>query len=363
MMTWYQVKALADKKAVINIYEQIGKDWWDGSGVTAKSFSETLQALGDVDQIDLHINSPGGNVYDGLTVYNLLKRHKASITGYVDGVAASIASVILMACDKVIMPENATIFVHDPSTFANGDADQLRAIADDLDKVAVGIVSAYRDKTGLDADKLHALMKGDSLLTAKEAVELGFADELEAPIQAAANFDIDATRTEVGEQLRAFLAKQKPTDPPAPIKINIEQVMDFLSAESAADAVKTVLAKFGPQPLAAADATEVIALCEARKLDAHAAPLIKAKLPKDQVTARLDLIRDVQDMLVAANVEPGEIFNHLDNPTQMMRIAVTNAIASRNTQINPNNPQHQQPLAGKLPSRANIYASRRQGSK
>ena len=361
-MTWYQVQALADKKAVINIYEQIGKDWWDGSGVTAKSFADTLQALGDIDHIELHVNSPGGNVYDGLTVYNLLKRHKALVTGIVDGVAASIASVILMACDKVIMPENATVFIHDPWTFAQGDADQLRAVAADLDKISVGIISAYRDKTGLTDDKIRDLMKGDSLLTAQEAVDMGFADQLESPMQAAANFDIAAARAQASEQLKAHLAKTPPTTPES-VVIDAAAVMAFLSAENAADTVQAVLAKFGPAAPVIADATEVISLCEARKLEAFAAPLIKAKLPKEQVVARLDLIRDVKDVLDTAKVESGPIFDHLDNPMQMVRIAVTNAIASRDQSINPNNPQHQQPLAGKLPNRASIYASRQAGSK
>ena len=111
-MKWYEIKNKAEK-AEIWIYEMIGKDFWTGEGLTAKDFQKDLSQI-KASQIDLHINSPGGDVFDGNTIYNLLKQHPATITTYIDGLAASIASVIALAGDKVYMAENALFMLHQP---------------------------------------------------------------------------------------------------------------------------------------------------------------------------------------------------------------------------------------------------------
>ena len=106
MKKWFDIKNKTAETAEIWIYEYIGADFWSGDGITAKSFQKELSEI-KAKQIDLHINSPGGDVFDGITIYNLLKQHPANVTTYIDGLAASIASVIALAGDNVYMAENA----------------------------------------------------------------------------------------------------------------------------------------------------------------------------------------------------------------------------------------------------------------
>ncbi|HHH6356488.1 TPA: head maturation protease, ClpP-related, partial [Escherichia coli] len=122
--------------ADIYIYDEIG--FW---GVTAKQFISDLNALGDITHINLHINSPGGDVFEGIAIFNALKTHGASITVYVDGVAASMASVIAMVGNPVIMPENTFMMIHKPFGFTGGDAEDMRTYADLLDKVEAVLLS------------------------------------------------------------------------------------------------------------------------------------------------------------------------------------------------------------------------------
>src|SRR3990167_5198523 len=131
MKQFWKMKALADGEAEILIYEFIGEDFWSGRGMDAKRFSDELKALGDINKIIVRINSPGGDVFDGNTIYNILKAHKAQVEVRIDGIAASIASVIAMAGDKIIMPENAMMMIHNPWGFAAADAVAL-GFADEM---------------------------------------------------------------------------------------------------------------------------------------------------------------------------------------------------------------------------------------
>jgi hypothetical protein len=138
----------------------------------------------------VRINSPGGSVFDGIAIYNALKRHDAAVTVWIDGIAASIASMIAMAGDEVVMPENAMLMLHDPSALVIGTAADMRGMADALDKMKAGMVAAYRDKSGRDDAEIEALMRGETWLSAQEAVELGLADRVEKPVRMAAHFDL-----------------------------------------------------------------------------------------------------------------------------------------------------------------------------
>src|SRR4029077_12753927 len=106
-----------DKSAEILIYDEIGKSWWGEDTVSAKQFLDDLANLGDVDNISLRINSPGGDVFDGVAIHNALKNHKATVTAHVDGIAASAASFIAMAADKIVMPSNSFMLVHGAAGF------------------------------------------------------------------------------------------------------------------------------------------------------------------------------------------------------------------------------------------------------
>lgn len=158
MKSWYTIKASTDDgSATISIYEEIG-----GWGITAQQFSEDLKALGDIAHINLHIHSPGGDVFDGIAIYNLLNKHPAKITVNIDGLAASMASVIAMAGDRIVMPENALMMIHKPWGISGGNANDMRDYAELLDKVESVLIPAYARKTGKSAESLAAMLDSET---------------------------------------------------------------------------------------------------------------------------------------------------------------------------------------------------------
>lgn len=165
--------------AELVLYGPISESSWWGDEITPKQFADDLAALGEVSEINVRINSGGGDVFAGQAIHSMLKRHNAKVTVYVDGLAASIASVIAMAGDRVIMPHGAMMMIHNPWTLAMGDAEELRKSADTLDKVRESLVSVYEAKTGKTRDEIVAIMDEETWLTAAEAVMMGFADEVE----------------------------------------------------------------------------------------------------------------------------------------------------------------------------------------
>lgn len=174
-----KVQAKANGTAEVLIYGPIGEDWY-GNGVTAKQFRDDLKSAGDVSEIVVRVNSPGGEVFDGIAIYNELRAHKARKIVQVDGYAASIATVIAMAGDEIVLGTGTAMMIHGPSTFAWGPADTMRETADMLDKVAVGMVDAYaRFNKTLAREDIEALMTGgDHWYTAAEAIKAGFATRM-----------------------------------------------------------------------------------------------------------------------------------------------------------------------------------------
>lgn len=195
MKNWFSIKARqsADKNAVvtteISIHDAIGA--WN---ISAKSFLEQLRNVSSK-EIVLSINSPGGSVIDGIAMYNGLREHakktNATITVKVLGIAASIASVVAMAGDKIVMPKNALMMVHNPSGGMYGNAAELRDMADLLDKFESSLIQTYVARTGKTADEIKALLDKETFMTADEAVKLGFADEVSAALNVTASFDLD----------------------------------------------------------------------------------------------------------------------------------------------------------------------------
>ena len=187
-MNWYKIVNKSDK-AEIWIYEEIGQDFWTGGGVTAKNFQKELSAI-TAKQIDLHINSPGGAVFDGVAIYNLIKQHPANVTTYIDGIAASIASVIALAGDKVVMAANALYMMHNPSGMVMGTAADMRSLADVLDKIRGTMTGVYAAKSGQADSVISSLLDAETWMTADEAMEFGFVDEIadEMDLAACAKF-------------------------------------------------------------------------------------------------------------------------------------------------------------------------------
>ena len=192
MKKFWEMKQLANtKSAEIYIYGEVVAYKWDDSDTTGASFQKDLKALGDVAEINLHINSPGGSVFEGIAIGNMLKSHKAVVTGYVDALAASIASVILSSCDKVVMPENSMLMIHNPYGPVIGNAKELRKTADDYDKIAESSVITYLAKANgkLTEEKIKQIMDEETWLSAKESYEIGLCDEVIEAVHIAACAD------------------------------------------------------------------------------------------------------------------------------------------------------------------------------
>lgn len=172
----------AKQTATINIYGDITSWAWEELGeVSAVNLSKQLEALGDVDKIDVYINSYGGEVAEGLAIYNALKRHKAKVTTYCDGFACSIASVIFMAGDERIMNESSLLMIHNAWTYAMGNSEELRKQADDLEKITQASVEAYKSHSSLTEKEIKKLMDEETWILPTEALEYGFATSIDKP--------------------------------------------------------------------------------------------------------------------------------------------------------------------------------------
>lgn len=178
--------------AEIYIYDPIGESIWE-ERTSAKSLSQKISAL-DVDELHVYINSPGGDAWDGLAIMNALRRHRAHVTVTVDALAASAASVIAMAADHLVMNRGAEMMIHDPWTWTEGNAEDLRKIAVSLDKLADSYAAAYAARAGGDAAAWRDLMRAETWFTAEEAVTAGLADEAADAPAAAAHFDLSGFR-------------------------------------------------------------------------------------------------------------------------------------------------------------------------
>ncbi len=177
------------KSADILIYDVIGEDFFFG-GISAKSFSADLKALGDVNTLNVFINSDGGSVFEGLTIYNQLHRHKATVNVSIDGLAASIASVIAMAGDNIAIAENAMMMIHKPYGGGIGTADDMRTVADALDKVEETLVDTYVARSGADPAEISGMMQAETWMTAADAIDHGLVDEITPAKQMAAYVNI-----------------------------------------------------------------------------------------------------------------------------------------------------------------------------
>lgn len=180
MKTWFNITIAEDNSsAEVSIYDAIG-----GFDVNAKQFVSELKDI-NAETIHLRINSPGGSVIDGNAIFNALSRHSAKVITHIDGLAASMASVIAMAGDEVHMADNALMMIHNPWTVSIGDADELRADAELLDKMQASILSAY-GRSQYEADEIKDLMDNETWFTAQEAFDAGLIDHIEGGLRAAA---------------------------------------------------------------------------------------------------------------------------------------------------------------------------------
>jgi ATP-dependent protease ClpP protease subunit len=172
----YRVVAKAEEEAEIFLYEDVGEGFF--GGVTAVQFKDDLKALGTVKNISLRINSNGGEVFEGLAIYRQLAEHKARVTAHIDGLAASIASIIAMAADEIIIAEAGFLMIHNASGVAMGEAAVMRQMADTLETVSGTMRQVYAARTGRDDAELKGWMDAETWFSGQDAVDKGFAHKL-----------------------------------------------------------------------------------------------------------------------------------------------------------------------------------------
>jgi ATP-dependent protease ClpP protease subunit len=188
--TWFsigqpQAAASGPSQADVFVYDGIGM--W---GIDASEFVTNIASL-DVDQINLFVNSPGGNVYDAIAMTNALKRHPATVVATIDGLAASAASFLITAADEVVMGQNSELMIHDAWGVTIGSADDMRDAAVNLDRVSDNIASMYAAHAGGSAESWRLVMLAETWYSAEEAVGVGMADRVDSAAQAPADkFDL-----------------------------------------------------------------------------------------------------------------------------------------------------------------------------
>jgi len=167
-----EIKAATDSG--ISIYGRIGEDW-EGQGVTAKRISAALRAIGDNDVV-VSVNSPGGDFFEGVAIYNLLREHKKKVTVKVVGLAASAASVIAMAADELQIAKSGFLMIHNSWAVVMGNRHDLKESAAVLEKFDSSMAEVYADRSGMDKDEAEKMMDAETWLSAEDAIEMGLAD-------------------------------------------------------------------------------------------------------------------------------------------------------------------------------------------
>ena len=202
------------EKSALYLYGEISTESWWGDEVTPKDFKKDLDECSG--PLDVHINSGGGEVFAGQAIYNMLKRYDGEVTVYIDGLAASIASVIAMAGDRIIMPANALMMIHNAWTIGAGNKGELRKLADELDLLDGTIRDVYAARSGGEAQTFAEMMDAETWFTAEEALSAGLVDEVEENKTIAASLSgdyavvngqrVDVRRYAHAEKLEAMAA-------------------------------------------------------------------------------------------------------------------------------------------------------------
>ncbi|WP_236994962.1 ClpP-like prohead protease/major capsid protein fusion protein [Hafnia paralvei] len=259
---WYQIKAAAKATdpVVIYLYDMIG--YW---GITAQAFLNDCRDAGvfEASAIELHIHSPGGDVMDGFAIFNSFSRLTGKIDIYVDGVAASMASVIVCLPGATVhMPENAWIMIHKPWGGVMGDSDEIREYAEWLDRNESLLLSAYERKTGLSRDEIAAMLKEETWLDGAMAIEKGFADVLEASLDAAASINTNKMKEfhNMPKQVTALITPRATTSNPAPQSQPAPSAAPVIDAPTSSTVDINALANAISQQMAAANAERVTAV-------------------------------------------------------------------------------------------------------
>lgn len=324
MKPWYTIQnreGADDKPAVLSIHDEIG--YW---GVTSKQFGEDLKSI-KASTVTVEINSPGGDVFAGLTIFNMLRASGKTVNTNVLGIAASIASVILQANSnggKRTMPENAMVMTHKAWSVAIGNADEMRDTADVLDKIDNSLISIYVKATGKSEEDVRAMLAKDVYMSAAEALEAGLVDEITDAAEISASFDLDSLPENVRAVYASALkpnASDDPTPSPAPAPEpspapapepapapspsdeqapTVDEIGDAVKAAglskfSATFALDTTLTSKAKLTEAIAYAKEVNALCDLTETGDLATGFIAKRRPLTEVRAEIAKARADRD--------------------------------------------------------------------
>lgn len=181
MKRFWEIKARegAPDTGIMQLYGEISDSSWYGDEVTPKQVVGELEALGEIRQLDVYINSPGGDVFAGLAIYNILKRRTERIVAHIDGLAASAASVIAMAADDIVMPTGSMMMIHRAWSCACGNAEDMRDMAGTLERIDGQLAQIYAARGKISAEKAAQLMSEETWLDGREAIEIGLCDRTE----------------------------------------------------------------------------------------------------------------------------------------------------------------------------------------
>jgi ATP-dependent protease ClpP protease subunit len=206
-------------ESTLTIYGIIGDSWWDDS-TSAADVDMALKQAGSNDLV-IHLNSPGGDAFDGIAIYNRLKKHEGKVTVHVDGWACSAASVIAMAADELIMGAGSMIMIHEASTIVWGTKNHFRKEADVLEKLEDGIIDIYMMKANIEREEIKTMVDNETWFSANEAVEIGFATSTATSSTVEDNEELTQLKTQM-QALQNELDQLKNTEPknPAPVKQN-----------------------------------------------------------------------------------------------------------------------------------------------
>ncbi|MDQ7981357.1 Clp protease ClpP [Paraburkholderia sp. SARCC-3016] len=339
----------------MRIYDEIG--FW---GVTAKDFIGELDAAASNGaQVVVAINSPGGDVLDAFAIYNALKRYAGRVTTRIDGIAASSASLVAMAGDTIVMPSNAMMMIHNPWTFAIGDADALRSTAETIEKMQASFIAAYASHTDLSDDEIAKMMDEETWLSATEAKALGLCDEIEDPVKLQASINVGAALARFRDVPQGLIDQIEEIDPAhAPASTPQPEPSPRAVAPTPTPA-------HTPPPVAGSTlAAHVFTACREGGIAELAEPIIVSCGLRDQtsVDARISEAREISGLCVAAklpDVAPEFVASGLNveqaRARLFERVTAANATHIDSTQ----RPQGDQSRTAGGLSAAQIYATRR----
>jgi ATP-dependent Clp endopeptidase proteolytic subunit ClpP len=326
---WYNIKAEASSKSAdVYIFDEIGT-----FGLTAQSFIEEIKSYKDT-PMSLHINCVGGDVFEGMAIYNVLKKRTARTTVYIEGIAASMGSVIALAGDEVVMAENSLFMIHNAWGGAMGEATEIRKTAALLDKISGEIADIYTKKTNLPYNRVKEMMDEETWLSADEAYNLGFIDSISDAIKVAAKYDVskfkNITDKEIQNKLSVNLKSKKMTEELKNwFNAKVEEIITKVKAsnESETEDVKEVEVMMADEK----EVSEKLTGFEARvtELDSFVAELVGEKETLTQEVERLNALlskADAKGTELSTDGDPVVIENKVEDKESKFFSALANKL-------------------------------------